>query len=148
MANILIIDDCTTTRMLMRAYFILLGHDVGEATTGIEGERKFSENGADLIFIDIFMPDQDGLQTIRNIRKTNIKVPIVAMSSGGKDNITDFLTYTIEFGATIAVEKPLTKVIFDQIFETIFNERFSCPAMVANLSTNFVSIKNAKDAKA
>ena len=54
------------------------------------------------------MPEQDGLQTIINIRKSDKHVPIIAMSSGGSIQELDYLKHSIKLGATHAVPKPLT----------------------------------------
>ena len=70
----------------------------------------------DIIFTDIFMPDQDGLQTIKNIRKTNKVTPIVAMSSGGPERTSDYLRYAKILGATHIVPKSAS---IDKIFEVI-----------------------------
>ena len=108
MATILIIDDDAAVRSLMRSLLESLGHFVIEASTGIDGERAFHAVLPDVIFTDIFMPDQDGLQTIKNIRKADKSTPIIAMSSGGPERTDDYLHYAKILGATHIVSKSAT----------------------------------------
>ena len=110
MATILIIDDDAAIRAYARSLFESLGHSVIEAATGIEGERAFHSVLPDVMFTDIFMPNQDGLQTIKNIRKTNKSTPIIAISSGGPERTDDYLRYAEILGATHIVSKSATTV--------------------------------------
>ncbi len=72
MAKILIIDDDRFWRLALKTMLDSQGHEVIEATTGLEGESALAASNIDLVFTDIFMPDQDGLQTIINIRGSSL----------------------------------------------------------------------------
>ena len=117
MANILVIDDCNLSRMALRLCLEQSGHTVVEAETGCEGERKFVASPADIIFTDILMPDQDGLQTIINIRKFNKQVPIIAMSAGV--DVHNYLHHSKLLGATHAVPKPMSIDVIEDLLNSI-----------------------------
>ena len=108
-ANILVIDDDRVPRMVLKALLESHGHIVIEAGTGIDGERALASNSIDMIFTDIFMPKQDGIQTIVNIRKVMPNIPIVAMSTNGHDTQVGYLKHARLLGANLTFEKPIKK---------------------------------------
>ena len=107
MGSALVIDDCKFSRTALRLMLEACDYHVTEASGGIEGEALFFSSPVDIIFTDIFMPDQDGLQTAINIRRKNKAVPIVALSSGGTEGDLDYLEYAKKIGATYAAKKPI-----------------------------------------
>jgi len=119
MATILVIDDDRFSRVALRRLLEMDGHNVLEAETGLEGERLLASSRADIVFTDIFMPDQDGLQTIINIRKVDKAVPIVAVSSGGMTKELDYLKYSRRLGASYAMPKPFTDSAIREIVRNI-----------------------------
>ena len=118
-ADILIIDDCRVNRMALRLFLEKYAHRVSEAETGAEGERMFLSQHYDLVFMDIFMPDQDGIETIVNIRKVNKSIPIVAMSAGGSSQDLVYLNHSLRLGANHAVSKPLSAEGLSKIMNNI-----------------------------
>ena len=68
MAKILIIDDEPTIRRFIRRCLESNGHDVSELADGYEASRIQSDTPVDLVITDMFMPGQDGLQTIMRLR--------------------------------------------------------------------------------
>lgn len=103
--KVMIIDDDDVTRGLLCSLLGGAGIFVIEAANGIEGERLFNQHRPDIIFTDIFMPDQDGIQTIINIRRICKTVPIVAMSAGGPERTSDYLNYASRLGASHVIGK-------------------------------------------
>ena len=51
------------------------------------------------------MPELDGLEVVRMLRRFSTSLPIIAMSGGGKRDL-DFLVEAVEFGATRTISKP------------------------------------------
>lgn len=78
--KILIIDD--DERILTSLQDILQqeGYIISCATSGKEGLKQFEAINPDLVITDIVMPDMEGIELIKMIRKNNIKIPIIAMS--------------------------------------------------------------------
>lgn len=108
MGTILVVEDdplvlATVSRMLDKA-----GHTVITAPNGKEGIKKFKAEKIDLILTDIIMPEQEGLATIREIRKLDSDVPVIAMSGGGRKRNMEFLTISKEFGANAQLAKPFS----------------------------------------
>ncbi|HYT72058.1 MAG TPA: response regulator [Gemmatimonadales bacterium] len=107
MARILIIDDDAGIRQSLRALLERAGHDVADARDGGAGLRIHAAQRADLIITDLFMPDYDGIETIRELRRTDPTVKIIAMSGGGFDGTVDLNADAKSLGAQHSLRKPL-----------------------------------------
>ncbi|QWR78397.1 response regulator [Candidatus Magnetomonas plexicatena] len=100
--TVLYVDDEAAPwliRKLMRIF-----KDVIVAEDGIKGLMKFNQNHVDLILTDYMMPELNGLDLIRKIRKINQRIPIILIT-GHVD--TDFLIESINLGVTQFVIKPI-----------------------------------------
>ena len=104
MYNILIVDDEEMIRKLIRKYAEFDGHNVTEATDGMDAVIKFKNGSFDLIIMDIMMPELDGFSASREIRKIS-DVPIIMLSARGEeyDKINGF-----EIGIDDYVIKPFS----------------------------------------
>ena len=80
MARILVIDDEPDMRMLMEQILNSAGHEVTLAAEGREGVERYRASPADLVITDLYMPIQDGSETIRELRSSFPEVAIIAMS--------------------------------------------------------------------
>lgn len=105
-ATILVIDDDDAMRRFIRAVLEREGHDVVEAVDGAEGIKKRRAQSVNLIIVDIFMPEKDGLETIIELRAESPSCPILAMSGGGSMGEMSFLDYSRQFGAKELLRKP------------------------------------------
>lgn len=106
MATILIIDDEEGLRDVARKALERAGHHVLEAADGRAAILVLGKAAPDLIITDILMPEQEGLQTIREIRKRRLRTPILAVSGGGRTARLDFLDIATELGADRTLAKP------------------------------------------
>jgi len=109
MARILIIDDEEPVRFTVRQILEAEDHEVVEAANGREGVAKFHEDSPDLVIIDIIMPEQEGIETIQQLRKHSAAVPIIAISGGGRIKNLDFLDIAEKIGATSTLPKPFSR---------------------------------------
>jgi DNA-binding NtrC family response regulator len=107
-ARILIVDDDSQIRRALRLLLELGNHDVHDAADGVSGLRLARQVGCDALFCDIFMADQDGLETIQQFRQDSPGVPIVAMSGGGCGGLLDMLPAARSLGADRVMYKPFT----------------------------------------
>ena len=108
MASIMVIDDDIQVRTFVRKVLEGEGYEVREAGNGAEGVKAFRQRPADLILCDIFMPEKEGLQTIRELQDEFGKVKIVAMSGGNHQcRQVDFLPLARKCGAVSVLHKPL-----------------------------------------
>lgn len=105
MATILLIDDEDQVRMLFQMALEEAGYRVLSAESGQHGLRLLPNQEVDVILVDIFMPDMDGLELIQLIRKTRPASKIIAISGGsGERNYLDTAKY---LGAHDTLKKPL-----------------------------------------
>ena len=108
MASIMVIDDDIQIRTFVREFLEGEGYEVREAGNGAEGAKAFRQRPADLVLCDIFMPEKEGLQTIRELQAEFGKVKIVAMSGGNHQcGEVDFLPMARKCGAVSVLHKPL-----------------------------------------
>jgi DNA-binding response OmpR family regulator len=105
MTRILLIDDNTTFRFLLRRYLERAGHQVLEATEGDEGLRQFRDAPADVVLFDLFMPGKEGLETIRELRQCS-GVPIIAITGDGPAYAASMLGLAEKLGANRTLLKP------------------------------------------
>src|SRR5271155_3662471 len=117
MARILIIDDDPQLRRLLARILQSVGHDVNEASNGSDGLARFAEAPPALVITDILMPEKEGIETIRELRRLAPAVPIIAMSGGGASQKSmKFLDMAAKLGATVALAKPFRA---PQLIETV-----------------------------
>lgn len=100
------IDDDADIRALLETALALAGHEVVLAADGAEGVERQRETPAHLILVDIFMPEKEGIETILELRQEFPRLPIIAMSGGGRAGNRDFLQQALQLGATRAIAKP------------------------------------------
>ena len=82
--RLLVVDDETNIRRVVREYAEFEGYTVEEAGDGMEAVQKARENDYDLIIMDIMMPRLDGFSACKEIRKTK-QVPIIMLSARGEE---------------------------------------------------------------
>jgi DNA-binding response OmpR family regulator len=104
--SILIIDDDAYSRATLQLVLEDEGFAVVCAEDGAIGLRAFSVKQPDLVITDIIMPEREGLETIREIRKIAPLVPIIAISGGGRLKATDLLALAGNLGADVVLTKP------------------------------------------
>ena len=105
MARILVIDDDALLRGAIRVVLESAGYEVIEAGDGGAGLRLYREQGAELLLVDLFIPEPDGLEVIRTVRAEVPDAKIIAMSGGGSLKL-DLLAAAEAFGASLALWKP------------------------------------------
>ena len=109
MARILIIDDESQIRSMLRLMLERGGYEVIEAADGMEGIRQYRDNPADLIITDLIMPNKDGIGMIIELKKEFPKVKIIAMSGGGVNRPEGYLDGAKKLGATRTLTKPIDR---------------------------------------
>jgi DNA-binding response OmpR family regulator len=84
MYNILIVDDESGIRSIVRKYGEFEGHKVTEASDGMQAVELCRNNKFDIVIMDIMMPELDGFSAVREIRKFS-QVPIIILSARGEE---------------------------------------------------------------
>ena len=82
-------------------------HEVTVAENGKIGMNRFKAGGADLIITDLVMPEQEGVETIMQLRQQHPDLPIIAMSGGGSRADT-YLAICKRLGVRCTLAKPFT----------------------------------------
>jgi CheY-like chemotaxis protein len=110
LAKILIVDDDSAVQATIRLLLERAGHDVVVASDGRKGLAVFEAGDFDLLFLDIFMPGMDGLETMRLIHQQQPLTPIIVISgrpiSWDPGSGPDFLTMATKLGAVSSLQKP------------------------------------------
>ena len=104
MARILVIDDDAEMRVLAEQILKSSKHEVVLEADGKEGMKKFRANPADLVIINLYMPDQEGFETIIELRRFFPEVGVMAMS--GQAASRTMLAVAHALGATEVLQKP------------------------------------------
>jgi CheY-like chemotaxis protein len=110
LANILVVDDDPAVQTTIRLLLERAGHAVTVAADGRKGLAAFETGNFDLLFLDIFMPGMDGLETMRHIHRQRPTTPIIVIS--GRPLVADagaepdFLAMSIKLGAISSLSKP------------------------------------------
>ena len=117
--HILIVDDDASIQKMLRIFFENKNYKVSLASDGREATYMQSKDPADIILTDIFMPEKEGLETIREIREKHPDIVIIAMSGGAFYRApNDYLTIAQKIGADDVICKPFElKQIYDKILQ-------------------------------
>lgn len=104
MAKILICDDESGLRSIIKRYATFEGHEVVEASDGMQAIEISQTDQLDIIIMDVMMPVLDGFSAVKEIRKTS-EIPIIMLSARGEeyDKICGF-----ELGIDDYVVKPFS----------------------------------------
>ncbi len=102
--KILVVDDERKMVGLVRAYLEREGYQVVEAYDGRQALEVFRRETPDLIVLDLMLPELDGMEVCREIRRSS-EVPIIMLTA--RDEDTDKLV-GLELGADDYVTKPFS----------------------------------------
>jgi two-component system response regulator RegX3 len=102
MTKILIVEDESSFSEALSFLLGKEGYDVAVAATGTDAIKQFNENGADLVLLDLMIPEISGVEVCKTIR-TSSQVPIIMLTA--KDSEIDKVV-GLELGADDYVTKP------------------------------------------
>jgi two-component system response regulator HydG len=107
MARILLIDDDGLFRDMAKAALVEGGFEVAEAADGKAGVEAFKAGAFDLVIVDMYMPGQDGIDTIFDMDAGAKGIPVLAVT-GGHTMGSQSLRLAESAGADLAMEKDFT----------------------------------------
>src|SRR3989442_12933152 len=120
MACILVIDDQEAIRRIVRRSLEQEGHQVMDASDGEMGMQVLARHGADLVITDIFMPGQDGILTLRQVRKQFPGVKVIVISGGDSSGMLDLRKDAELLGAVSSLQKPFNpREVMDKVREAL-----------------------------
>ena len=103
MAKMLIADDAAPMRMRCSRLLIANGHEVIEATNGVEALEKFKEHRPDAVLLDITMPKMDGIMALREIKKIDPDAKVAMVTAMGQPV---YVMNALKAGARDFIVKP------------------------------------------
>ena len=106
--RILVVDDDASIRMFIRRVLEHQHYEVLEARNGDEGIRVYRESLPDLVLLDLYMPEKDGLETLRDLRLETPQPKVVTMSGGGPKYDVTILQSARFLGSQSALVKPFS----------------------------------------
>lgn len=115
MANgILIVDDAAFMRMMIRDVLTKNGFEiVGEAENGQKAIEKYKELTPELVIMDITMPEVDGIQAVKEIKKIDASAKVIMCSAMGQQAM---VIEAIQAGAKDFIVKPFQA---DRVVEAV-----------------------------
>lgn len=104
MSKIMVVDDAAFMRMMVKNALASGGYtDVVEATDGQDAVKKYGDQKPDLVLMDITMPNMDGLEALKEIKKIDKNSQVVMCSAMGQESM---VIEAIKSGAKDFIVKP------------------------------------------
>lgn len=104
--KILVVEDDALTREGLSEMLLREGYTIDQAQDGIEGLQKYKDFQPDLVCLDVMMPRMSGYDLCREIRKTNVQVPLIFITAKSEEIDT---VVGLELGADDYIAKPFGK---------------------------------------
>ena len=106
MGRILIIDDEAPFRQMLCEMLTKEGYDVEEAENGVAGVDKCYASPFDIAIVDLFMPEKEGIEVIREFVREFPELKIIAITGGGFTGKHNLLPMAEDLGAHRTLHKP------------------------------------------
>ncbi|MGH7848698.1 MAG: response regulator [Thermodesulfobacteriota bacterium] len=107
--NVLVVDDEKLIAMDIKKIVTSEGHDVITTQSGIEASRAIEDSNIDLVFLDLVLPDMNGVEVLKEIKKAKSGLPVVIIT-GYPDS--EIMNQALELGPISVLKKPFSR---DQI---------------------------------
>lgn len=115
--RILVVDDNLEILEMLVMFFKSLGYETETATTAAEGIKQAVVFDPDVVFLDIRLPDKDGLEALKEVKALNRNLPVV-MITGYKE--AEKVIEAFRYGALDCLLKPFN---FDYIKNLLLQVR-------------------------
>ena len=127
MARILLIEDDTQIRELLRETLMHEGHEVIECENGAEGVRHYQQSNIDLVIMDVLLPDKDGIETLSELKQYNAHVNVLAISGGFSQGTVNVLDIQKRLGAKETLAKPFDLKFFLKVVNQLLAVQETSP---------------------
>ena len=125
MARILVIEDDHDVRALMQRELEAAGHEVRSAENGAQGLTLQRSAPCDVVVTDIYMPEKEGVETIRELREQFPDVKVIVISGGGRlgTPTSRIAVVARELGVAAVLDKPFDPSALLQSIDSALGER-------------------------
>ena len=137
LANILVADDDQTTRFAISSMLKKAGYAVTAVKNGAEALRNIERRSFDLAFLDIWMPELNGLEVLARVRAGESHPKIVIMTS---DGTPETLLRAVREQAYEYLSKPFPPKEAVQVAQRVLKENASPPIEVISAKTHWVEL--------
>jgi CheY-like chemotaxis protein len=107
--SIVLVDDSDEIRTMVARILEQEGYTVGQAANARDAVLLIDQRRPDLVITDIFMPEGDGFELMREIRHRNPRLPVIVMSGGAQTPGLNFLDFADHLGAAVILSKPFRR---------------------------------------
>lgn len=106
-SSVLIVDDSRTSRRILKDILDRAGYKVaGEAINGKEGVAYYVKFQPDIVTMDITMPEMDGIEALRQIKRENPDAKVIMITAAGQK---DKMMEAVKLGAAEFISKPFVE---------------------------------------
>jgi DNA-binding response OmpR family regulator len=122
--TLLVVVDNADTQAVILEHARAKGHSVISATTPVQGLTTFEMTQPDIVITDLFLPEQDGMLLVKQIRERRPTCPVVVLMDAGHDEST---MEGLRAGALEYLQQPIHEDAFAQVLQRAIQ---SLPASV------------------
>ena len=126
--KVIVIDDDPAVRSVLVAAFNRVGCETRWAVDGRSGVKLFDAEPAHLVVTDIVMPNQEGIETILQLKRRDRPPRVIAISGGGRLGGQDFLLWAKHLGADAVLPKPFRTSQLIEVARDLLEARTSSAA--------------------
>ena len=116
--KVLLVDDEEDIVEVLQDRLEAYGFTVATAGTGVEALRKLSIERFDGIFLDIKMPEMDGIEALEQIRRKDVRIPVIIVTASSTEEAA---VMAMDKGATDYILKPFEWEELKAKIEKVFN---------------------------
>ena len=115
--KILLVDDAAFMRLKLKTLLISLGHEIaGEAENGVAALEQYRLLKPDVVLMDITMPDMNGLEALKAIKKLDPEAVIVMVSAmGNQESVME----AVKSGARNFIVKPFDNERIRKVLDSL-----------------------------
>jgi two-component system chemotaxis response regulator CheY len=104
--RILVVDDSSLARRMIRKILEELGHEVEDVSDGAQALEQYVLNHHDAVILDLLMHGMYGVEVLRKLKELNPQLPVIVSTADIQRTTRDMVK---EAGAVAMVNKPVTK---------------------------------------